>query len=178
MSKHFIVNDVFHKNIVMKIILPFTLLSILLVSCNHDNVNGHGQNAEDDTNKFYDVNLAMDAGADEYGMKQYVMAFLKSGPNRTHDSATASNIQRSHLDNIQKMASEGKLLLAGPFLDGGEYRGIYIFNISSIEEAQRLTASDPAVKAGRLIMELHPWYGTAALIEVNDLHKRYAKKEI
>ncbi len=122
--------------------------------------------------------MAYEFGADEYGMKQYVMAFLKRGPNRSKDSTTAANLQRAHLDNITRLANEGKLVLAGPFLDNGEIRGIYIFNVKSIEEAKELTATDPAIEAGSLVMELHPWYGSAALMNVNDLHKKLSKIEI
>jgi uncharacterized protein YciI len=126
----------------------------------------------------YDSALAMKLGADEYGMKHYVMAFLKSGPNQEMDSVQAAQFQRAHLDNIFRLADEGKLVLAGPFLDGGELRGVYIFNVATVEEAKALTESDPAVKAGRFVMELHPWYGSAAACMINDQHKRVAKKQI
>ncbi|MFA8436612.1 MAG: YciI family protein [Marinifilaceae bacterium] len=124
----------------------------------------------------FDSVLSKKLGADEYGMKQYVMAFLKAGPNRTQDSIGAAKIQKMHLENINRMAEEGKLVLAGPFLDDGEIRGIYLFNVRTLEEARRLTATDPAVKAGRLVMELHPWYGSAALLEINNIHKRIEKR--
>lgn len=123
----------------------------------------------------YDEALAKSLGADEYGMKLYVMAFLKSGPNRTQDSITTAEIQKGHMANIQRMANEGKLVVAGPFMDEGEIRGIYLFNVATIEEAQALTNTDPAIVAGRLIMELHPWYGSAALLQVNQNHKKIAK---
>jgi len=126
----------------------------------------------------FDSILAKKYDADDYGMKKYVLAFLKRGPNQDQDSATVSNLQRAHLDNIGKLADEGKLVLAGPFLDGGDLRGIYIFNVESIEEAKKLTETDPAIIAGRLEMELHPWYGSAALMEVNDLHKKISKVNI
>ena len=125
----------------------------------------------------YDAELAESLGADPYGM-QYVMAFLKAGPNRSQDSTEAAALQRAHLDNIGRLAEEGKLSLAGPFLDGGELRGIYIFNVSTIEEAKALTETDPAIQQGRLVMELHPWYGSAALMKVNEIHKRLGKEEI
>ncbi len=124
----------------------------------------------------YDAGLARRLGADELGMKSYVMAFLKAGPNRSQDSTEAARLQRAHLDNIQRMAREGKLILAGPFLDDGEVRGIYVFNVESVEEARALTATDPSIQAGRLQMELHPWYGTAALQQVQELHQRVAKQ--
>ncbi|GAB2542779.1 YciI family protein [Rufibacter soli] len=91
-------------------------------------------------------------------MKTYYMAFLKKGPNRSHDSLTAANIQAAHMAHINKMAADGKLTMAGPFLDDGDLRGIFIFNVKTMEEAKALTEADPAVKAGRLIMELHPWF--------------------
>jgi uncharacterized protein YciI len=76
------------------------------------------------------------------------------------------------------MADEGTLLIAGPFMDDQEIRGIYIFDVRTLEEAEALTATDPAIKAGRLIMELHPWYGPAALPLLNDMHEKVTKKKI
>ena len=127
-------------------------------------------------NKF-DAELAKKYGADDYGMKKYVMAFLKAGPNRNQDSATAVKLQAAHMANINKMADEGYLVLAGPFLDKGDIKGIYIFNVESVEKAKELTETDPAIKAGRLVMELHPWYGSAALMPVNETHKKIQKKD-
>lgn len=124
----------------------------------------------------YDSVFAAKLGADEYGMKPYVMAFLKKGPNRDQDSLTAANLQKAHLENIIRMAEAGQLVLAGPFMDAGEVRGIYIFNVTTVEEARALTETDPAVKAGRLAMELHPWYGSAALSLLTPLSKRLEKK--
>jgi uncharacterized protein len=90
-------------------------------------------------------------------MKTYYMALLKKGPYQPTDTAEVNSIQRGHMAHIRKMAADGKLVMAGPFLDNGELRGIFIFDVTSMEEAQALTAADPAVKAGKLIMELHPW---------------------
>ena len=129
-------------------------------------------------NTQFDPKLAEKLGADDYGMKNYVMAFLKVGPNRDQDSATAAQIQRAHLDNINRLVAEKKMIVAGPFLDDTDIRGIFIFNVSTIEEAEALTLTDPAVKAGRLIMELHPWYGSAALIEIPTMHKKVSRNEI
>ena len=126
----------------------------------------------------YDAELAKECGADEYGMRQYVMAFLKRGPNRDRDSLEAAQLQRAHLENIGKLAAAGKLSIAGPFLDDGELRGIYIFNVKTLEEAKALTETDPAIQAGSLVLELHPWYGSAALMKVNELHEKVAKTPI
>lgn len=124
----------------------------------------------------YDSLLAQKYGADDYGMKKYVLAFLKKGPNRDLDSAESYKLQMAHLQNIDRMAEEGKLVLAGPFFGDFDLRGIYIFNVESIEEAKDLTNSDPAIQAGSLEMELMEWYGSAALVGLNNVHKRISKQ--
>lgn len=124
----------------------------------------------------YDSTLAKKLGADELGMRQYVLVFLKKGPNRLTDSLARVKLQKAHLENIGRLAKMGKLILAGPFMDNQEIRGIYLFAVSSVEEAKELTQNDPAVKAGSLIMELHPWYGSAALMELPNIHPRIQKK--
>ena len=124
----------------------------------------------------YDSTLAKRLGADDYGMKTYVMAYLKRGPNRPTDKAEASKLQQAHMANIGRLAESGKLLLAGPFLDTGQVRGIYIFDVRTVEEAAALTATDPAIQYGSLVMELHPWYGSAALMELNAIHQRLQRK--
>lgn len=126
----------------------------------------------------YDPQLAEELGADEYGMKKYVMAFLKRGPNRDQSPEEAQALQKAHMDNIGRMAEAGQLILAGPFFDDGDIRGIYVFDVETIEEAQALTATDPAIQAGSLVMELHPWYGTAALMKLAEIYPKLAKKEI
>ena len=125
----------------------------------------------------YDSILAKKLEADPYGMHQYVMAFLKKGPNREQDPEKAKALQKAHMDNIGKLAEQGKLVVAGPFMDNGELRGIYIFKVSTVEEAQKLTETDPLIQSGGLVMELHPWYGSAALIMVNEIHKKVTKEE-
>jgi uncharacterized protein len=124
----------------------------------------------------YDESWATAMQADELGMKRYVMAFLKRGPKRDHTAEEAAKLQQAHMENIGRMAKEGHLIVAGPFLDSGDVRGIYVFNVDSIEKAKELTATDPAIQAGRLEMELHPWYGSAALQLTVPLHSRLAKK--
>ena len=162
----------------MKKLLLVVIISVLGLSCNVDPQSSKEESSSTQADFEQDADLISKYSADEYGMKKYVMAFLKKGPNRNHDSATVASIQRAHLDNIEKMANEGKLVLAGPFLDDSDIRGIYIFNVETIEEAERLTSSDPAIKEGRLIMELRPWYGSAALMEVNNLHNKIARKKV
>jgi uncharacterized protein len=129
------------------------------------------------SNKQIDEEMVKELSADDLGMKKYVLAFLKAGPKRDQDPETAAKLQQAHVANIGKLAEEGKLVLAGPFMDNGPLRGIYLFNTESLEEAKIWTETDPAVQAGRLEMELHPWYGSAAMQLLNDLHGRVQKKK-
>jgi uncharacterized protein len=128
-----------------------------------------------DPNAGYDTKMVETLGADERGMKTYVLAFLKRGPNRGQDATAAAELQKKHMENIFRMAEKGQLLMAGPFADDGEVRGLYLFNTSDVEEARQWTSTDPAIAAGRLSMELHPWYGPAAMLLVPDLNKRMEK---
>lgn len=163
----------------MKRLIPATtILCALLLACQPEVKVNVDVTSDDPAAITYDSTLAAQLGADEYGMKQYVMAFLKPGPIRDQDSTTAAQLQRAHLDNIFRLADEGKLALAGPFMDDAGLSGIYVFNVKTIEEAKALTETDPAIQAGRLVMELHPWYGSAALMQVNDLHKKLQKSKI
>lgn len=160
----------------------FFLVPFLIYGC-------HSAPAEDATNTdkaveksiaptSFDSTLAKQLGADDYGMRSYVMAFLKRGPNRPEDSLERIALQRAHMDNIGRLADEGKLVLAGPFMSDGELRGIYIFDTPSVDSARAFTQTDPAIQKGSLIMELVPWYGSAALMQVNEVHQRIAKVNI
>lgn len=91
-------------------------------------------------------------------MKQYFFVMLSGGSNRNQDSATAAQIQRGHMDNIGRLAKEGKLIVAGPFGDEGKWKGIFIFDAPNKEEVIQMLNSDPAISSGRLIYEIHPWW--------------------
>ncbi len=150
------------------------LLSLSILGCQEI----HQENKTTEIQNGYDAEAALKYGADEYGMKKYILAFLKTGPNRDLSKEDAQKLQMEHLKNITKMAEEGKLVVAGPFFGEGDMRGIYIFNVESLEEARTLTESDPAIKAGSLVMELKEWYCSAALMAVNDIHNTLTKKSI
>lgn len=167
-------------NTYRNIIIPGFLLTLMLIACQpNSNEELHKALGTQDVSVIkYDSLKAQQYGADDYGMKKYVMAFLKRGPNRDQDSITATKLQAAHMENIGKMAEAGKLILAGPFLGDGDLRGIYIFDVDNIKEAEELTNSDPAIQAGRLEMELIEWYGSAGLMELNTLHAQLAKEEI
>lgn len=161
----------------MKNVFSILFLAILFISCGETTNKKVEQNSSNDE-KIYNEILAKQYGADQYGMKKYVIAFLKRGPNRNQDSITKVELQRAHLNNINKLAENGKLVLAGPFFGADDLRGIYIFDVQTIEEAKKLTETDPAIIAGSLEMELKEWYGSAALMAINELHKSLAKIEI
>jgi uncharacterized protein YciI len=164
-----------------KIIFPvlFTLIYsslFILTSCGNEKEKPDENKNHNETT--YDSLKAKEYGADEYGMKKFVMAFLKRGPNKPPDSTTSAELQKAHLKNIDRLVDEGKLVLAGPFLDNDDLRGIYLFNVESIEEAKALTSTDPAIQYGSLIMELKPWYGSAAVVGIKDMHNSISKKRL
>ena len=83
---------------------------------------------------------------------------ITAGPKAgTGTAAERGKIQAAHLANIGRLHAAGKLLVAGPFLDGGNFRGLFIYKCATLAEAQELAATDPAVQAGRLVVEIHPW---------------------
>jgi len=124
----------------------------------------------------YNENLAKSLNADERGMKNYVFCILKTGSNTTATDEEKANYFKGHMTNISRLAAEGKLAVAGPFgKNDKNYRGIYILNVTTIEEAKVLIETDPAVKANIFECELTPWYGSAALMKVNEIHKTIAK---
>jgi len=88
------------------------------------------------------------------------LAFLKKGPNRKEgdgDTPEVQELQKAHIANIERLAKLGKIVAAGPFGDDGDLRGIFVFRVGSLEEAQELCATDPMIKIGRLAIDLHPW---------------------
>ena len=101
--------------------------------------------------------LAQEEDKPKYEMKTYQMVFLYKGENRNQDSLEVEKIQAGHMANIQRLADEGKLIVAGPFLDDKDLRGIFIFDSESEVEVKALVETDPAIIAGRLRYEIHPW---------------------
>lgn len=121
--------------------------------------------------------MADSLGADEYGMKSYVLVILKTGPVQMSDKAKKDSLFAGHMANIGRLAKEGKLSVAGPFQKNDrDYRGIFILNVKSKEEAAVLLETDPAIKAGLLASELYGWYGSAALPMYLKYHDEVQKK--
>ena len=91
-------------------------------------------------------------------MQQYYMAFLKAGPNRSQNQAEADSLQKLHLEHLGKMYAMGFADISGPFGDDGVIRGVTIYNVPTLQMADSLATSDPMVQAGRLEIEIHPWW--------------------
>jgi len=156
---------------IYRIVAVFTFLLALAVFAS-------GQ-TDPKPNPTYDAELAKRLGGDKMGMRKYVLALLKTGPNDATitDKEKRAELFKGHFAMINRLAGEGKLSLAGPFNDEKkEFRGLYVFNVETIEEAQKLTETDPSIKAGIFKVDFIKWYGSAALMEVNNIHNRIAQQ--
>lgn len=152
----------------MKTILMLTTLLLLVISA-----TGQQNNAG------YDPELAIKLGADDYGMKWYVMVILKTGSNHIEDKAKRDSLFAGHMHNIGRLAELGKLVVAGPFGENDKtYRGIFILNVPTFEEANELLKTDPTIKEKIFAVNLFKWYGSAALPEHLETHKKIQKLNI
>lgn len=117
-------------------------------------------------NPNYDTELATKLGADDYGMKKFVFVILKTGSNESTDKIFKDSCFTGHMDNISRLVKAKKLVIAGPMMkNDNEYRGIFILDVTTIEEAHLLLKTDPAINAKLLDTDLYSWYGSAALSE-------------
>jgi uncharacterized protein YciI len=125
----------------------------------------------------YDPELAASLGADEYGMRSYVLVILTTGPNRVPDGPERTEMFQGHFANMNRLAEAGKLVLAGP-LDGAQgRRGLFIMAVADIDEARALVATDPVIIKGEMAAEYHAYYGSAALPLLRDIHARIARQQ-
>lgn len=136
------------------------------------------QTGDEQTDNSYNEALATELGADEYGMKSYVFVILKTGKVKLEDEAKSKEVFAGHFANMSRLAREGKLVLAGPFVEGAPKRGMYIFNVTTIEEAEALVKTDPAVNAGVFDYELTKLYCSAALMKISEIHATVQKTKI
>ena len=100
-------------------------------------------------------------------METVYFGFLKKGPNRKEgdgDTPEIKKLQDDHIANIVRLAQMKKMVMAGPFGDDGELRGIFVFRVASMKEAQDLAATDPMIKIDRLRIDLHPWHVPVGVI--------------
>lgn len=139
------------------------LLIIITVLASHFT---YGQDTSG-VNPDYDPALAQKLGGDDYGMKQYFLVILKTGTNTTTDKTLISESFRGHMENMNRLVKEGKLIVAGPLAKNeNQYRGIFILhNIPTPEEAKTLLQTDPAIRNNLLAFDIFTWYGSAALPE-------------
>ena len=108
--------------------------------------------------------------AESMNMTVHYIFLLKKGPTWSPDSTPEIDaLQEAHLANYRRLEEMGKLIVTGPFLDSfavsGEMRGMGILNAATFEEAQQLISTDPMVKVGRLIYELHAWMTRKAMFQ-------------
>jgi uncharacterized protein YciI len=138
---------------------------------------GASQTAPVAPSKF-DAELAKKVGADKNGMRRYVLVILKTGPKDAEfkgDDRKA--LFKGHMDNINRLAKEGKLAVAGPFSDPEKkYRGLFVLAVPTVEEAKLLAETDPTIRAGVFVVEYIPWFGSAALMLSNEFHEKVAKE--
>ena len=91
-------------------------------------------------------------------MTTYFLGLLKRGPQWSpEETEETARLQDEHLAYIRGMFERGELVIAGPFVDDGNLRGVFLFRTDTLKEAESLAANDPAVIAGRLIVDIHPW---------------------
>ncbi|MDX2273869.1 MAG: YciI family protein [Hyphomonadaceae bacterium] len=117
--------------------------------------------------------LAEQLGADERGMRSYVLVILKTGPYTPASEQESSTLFAGHFANIERLANEGHLLVAGPLGENDNaYRGIFVISTASIDEARALVATDPTVAAGVFTVEAYRLYSSAALMQIPELHRQ------
>jgi uncharacterized protein YciI len=127
--------------------------------------------------QVYDSTLAVRLGADEYGMKNYVFVLLVPGANNLEKGEVRDSIIKGHIKNIWRLFDAGKMIIAGPFDDNEKsYRGIFILNVKTIDEAKELLQTDPAIQSKVLDAELYKWYGSAAISEYMKVQKSIIRK--
>ena len=124
----------------------------------------------------YEPELARSLGADENGMRRYVLVILKTGPNKVAAEPERDEMFKGHFANMNRLAAAGKLAVAGPFDGVDGWRGLFIFAVADIAEAQALVATDPVIIKGEMVAEYHAYYGSAALMLVRDAHERISRK--
>jgi uncharacterized protein YciI len=126
----------------------------------------------------YDAALAERLGADERGMRKYVLVVLKTGPNRIPDGEERTTMFAGHFANMKRLSDEGKLALAGPFDGVDGWRGLFVLAVSDIDEAKAITATDPVIVKGEMVAEFHGWYGSAGVMMIPEIHQRLSQSPL
>lgn len=172
----------------MKKTLYLIISSFVTISCiiqtGKDGENGTpGKNATEilSEKKTYNQKLADSLGADKMGMKNYMLVILKTGPKDAEitDKTQRSELFKGHFSNMEAMQKAGKLKLAGPFATKNQlgYRGIFLLDVKTEDEAKNLLQNDPTIKSGIFEVEILPWYGSAAIPMHLKYHKMISKEQ-
>ena len=146
------------------------ILSLIFISCHTDKSTSGEEDKEEKEDKISAEEMSKHLQEDgfksftykegdtTYLMQQYYMVFLKTGPNRDQDSLSLAKLQQQHMAHLERMGNEGYASLIGPFEDSSDIKGIAVYNTRTLKEADSLANLDPMVKAGRLTIEVHPWW--------------------
>ncbi|MCZ8076652.1 MAG: YciI family protein [Paucibacter sp.] len=158
---------------IRKLSRPMLMLGLSI--CLLNGMPAWAQNA-DSKPAAYDPALARSLGADERGMRPYVLVILKTGPKKMAAGPERDAMFKGHFTNMSRLAAEGKLAVAGP-LDGVDgWRGLFVFATGDLDEARALAASDPVLIQGEMVAEFHKFYGSAALMAVREIHDKIQAK--
>ena len=155
----------------VKSLLKIGLLSVFLWACKEEKTEEELPVLREENSKtvseiqaeleeagYLTMNYVDEKTKDTVIMQQYFIAFLKRGPNRDHPKEVADSLQKLHLEHLGRMYDLGYADISGPFGDDGDIRGITIYNTPTQHMADSLANLDPMVKAGRLSIEIHPWW--------------------
>ncbi len=124
----------------------------------------------------YDEALAQRVGANENGMRSYVLVILKSSGTPLPKGEARDAMFKGHFANMKRLADAGVLAVAGP-LDGVDgWRGLFVLAVPDIETAKQHVATDPVIIQGEMVAEYHRYFGSAALMLVNEHHAKVTKK--
>ena len=137
----------------MKNLFFILFIGSIAVSCGNDH-----QTHEISTTQPEKYDLSKDTSVYSEEMKRYWLVLLQKGPNRNQDSTSAEKIQAAHMANINRLAKEGKLIMAGPIGIEDDLRGIFLMNCADSSEVENFVKTDSAVMTGRLIMKYYPWW--------------------
>lgn len=137
----------------MKTLFFFLFITSLVVACSNEN-----KSPEVSITQPEKYDLSKDTSVYSGEMKRYWLVLLQKGPNRSQDSISAEKIQAAHMANINRLAKEGKLIMAGPIGVEDDLRGIFLMNCADSTEVENFVKTDSAVITGRLIMKYYPWW--------------------
>lgn len=130
---------------------PFAIVTFLLLFC-------FPVLAQDTTKTQVPETFEYVWEGQSFTMQKYFIVFLKSGPDRSHNEEKAAEIQAAHLAYLGDLYQKGIINLNGPTGGEGDIRGFSVYNVATAEEAVKYAENDPAVKSGRLVVEVHPWW--------------------